>query len=1190
MSKGSRQSLVELEEGEFPGGEDEFPLGLGCALDLFREKDEVIEILKSLPEVYVDRSATENAYEKYQRILDRYQEQPHLLDKHIEEMIEILISQVRIGSSLKYLSLKFLRQIFKVRGPKEVVKRMPHEIADLVPVLIYLESENLDDSNTWESGYVLVMWLSILVINPFHLKLLDGQQQDNQNGDSSIAARLMNVCKKCLVLNNNIGTAAPFLVAKFLTRPDMQQIYMSDFIDWTCKNIQDKTAFGIRVGSFASLSAIFKHAKRQEILQYSENVLKAVVNSEYEKCDTVLRKAGTKLVQRIGMVFLRTKIAPWRYQRGNRSLLKNLQGNKPLSQKEVEKRDIQIKDDDESVNYQELSQYSDAIETILDKLLESLKDKDTVVRWSAAKGIGRVTNRLPKDYADEVVENLLQSFSPRESNGAWHGGCLALAELSRRGLLLPERLDTVIPVIKKAMVYDEIRGNFSVGSHVRDAACYVLWAFARAFEPKVVEPYVHDIATSLLVVMLFDREVNCRRAASAAFQENVGRQGNFPHGIDIVTVADYFSIGNRQNAFTNISLEIGKFEIYTKPMIDHLVELKFNYFDAMVRELAAEALGKLGQFEPDYMITQILPKLIPLCYDLDTFTSNGALYSVGHILVKLQEIKKLELSATTLEDIRMIVQKVMERKFRGSTKGNELIRQGLCFFIKCLAQAKMPFHKEDEFLAISYKFLLENIPNVDRKTKTLATECLRHYFLEFYFKNPSRHSSIAGILGQFAAHLKATSMPTRQGFAFALGHLPIEVLRENFLPVMEALVSCAHIQRDTTVWAESRREALLAINNILSAQPFTTEDNWDKGIPVQLINHKPLYECLLVSMDDYTTDKRGDIGSWVREASMSCIQTLTTKLAECSPSNSGQYLDPSIVTKFMGLIAKQAVEKIDNLRVRAGKIFAQLLHHKNPIIEQVPQRQQIVQIFSEEFVTGANWRSTSQTFPRFVELLKFEEYSYPLLSGFVVSGGSLSDSVMKDANGAVKNYIHASGAMGDAEIIRISEILLQIFKDNLKVERVTLPLMKFVTQLLQSNVLSSLLTSHISFGVRLIELLKSEVINTTRVEKIIAAVDLLCELIQGPPDVMRNSLKRLMVYLCHGYPRVRIITAQKLYESIITYADDTVDISPENLEEVMSLLSETRWDQDVSVLKPHRNHICDLLGVPKPNLLRPSPT
>lgn len=100
--------------------------------------------------------------------------------------------------------------------------------------------------------------------------------------------------------------------------------------------------------------------------------------------------------------------------------------------------------------------------------------------------------------------------------------------------------------------YPKIRGNFSIGAHVRDAACYVLWAFARAFEPNVIQPFVHDIATSLIVAMCFDREVNCRRAASAAFQENVGRQGNFPYGIDIITVADYFAVGVRTNAYTQV--------------------------------------------------------------------------------------------------------------------------------------------------------------------------------------------------------------------------------------------------------------------------------------------------------------------------------------------------------------------------------------------------------------------------------------------------------------------------------------------------------------------------------------------------------------------------------------------------------------------------------------------------------------
>jgi hypothetical protein len=41
----------------------------------------------------------------------------------------------------------------------------------------------------------------------------------------------------------------------------------------------------------------------------------------------------------------------------------------------------------------------------------------------------------------------------------------------------------------------------------------VCWAFARAHEPGVLKPYVNRIASSLLIVTSFDREVNCRRAA-----------------------------------------------------------------------------------------------------------------------------------------------------------------------------------------------------------------------------------------------------------------------------------------------------------------------------------------------------------------------------------------------------------------------------------------------------------------------------------------------------------------------------------------------------------------------------------------------------------------------------------------------------------------------------------------------------
>ena len=48
----------------------------------------------------------------------------------------------------------------------------------------------------------------------------------------------------------------------------------------------------------------------------------------------------------------------------------------------------------------------------------------------------------------------------------------------------------------------------SVGSHVRDAAAYVCWAFARAYESDVVAPAVHSLAPALLAVACYDREVS----------------------------------------------------------------------------------------------------------------------------------------------------------------------------------------------------------------------------------------------------------------------------------------------------------------------------------------------------------------------------------------------------------------------------------------------------------------------------------------------------------------------------------------------------------------------------------------------------------------------------------------------------------------------------------------------------------
>ena len=49
--------------------------------------------------------------------------------------------------------------------------------------------------------------------------------------------------------------------------------------------------------------------------------------------------------------------------------------------------------------------------------------------------IGRITGRLPKQLADEVVGALMELFSPTESESAWHGGEWFLTTIAKEQLI-----------------------------------------------------------------------------------------------------------------------------------------------------------------------------------------------------------------------------------------------------------------------------------------------------------------------------------------------------------------------------------------------------------------------------------------------------------------------------------------------------------------------------------------------------------------------------------------------------------------------------------------------------------------------------------------------------------------------------------------------------------------------------------
>ncbi|KAG8128952.1 hypothetical protein E2320_015739 [Naja naja] len=80
----------------------------------------------------------------------------------------------------------------------------------------------------------------------------------------------------------------------------------------------------------------------------------------------------------------------------------------------------------------------------------------------------------------------------------------------------------------------------------------------------------------------------------------------------------------------------------------------------------------------------------------------------------------------------------------------------------------------------------------------------------------------------------------------------------------------------------------------------------------------------------------------------------------------------------------------------------------------------------------------------------------------------------------------------------------------------------------------------------------------------------------------KKVLFQLFLLLCHPFPVIRKTTASQIYEMLITYSDIA---EPDVLENAMTILSDTNWDADLPFLRKQRNYLCDLMKVPKPQLV-----
>lgn len=1156
-----------------------------------------------------------SAIKKAQSIMDKYQEQGQLLEPHLESIVSPLMHIVRTKTIESGIESGDILEVIKplciiiytlvtVCGYKTVLKFFPHQVSDLELAVSLLEkchgvtavlsSIRQESTGEMETRCTMLLWLSILVLIPFDLSSVDTALAEAgssvKDAPPPLVERIIVVCKDYLSNPGPMRKIAGLLLSRLLTRPDMKPALIS-FIQWTQEALStsmDGTANIFLVpGITEAMAAIFKVGGRDILFDVASTVWQETCNlikSTAAARSPLLRKLLIKLTQRVGLTYLPQRVPLWRYVGRNSLLGENLSSAAPSTNHENESgKELESTINVENGEAEEEIDVPEVIEEIIEQLLSGLRDKDTVVRWSAAKGIGRVTGRLTAVLADEVLGSILEFFSPAEGDGSWHGGCLALAELARRGLLLPGRLPEVVPFIVKALHYDIRRGPHSIGSHVRDAAAYVCWAFGRAYSHSVMKGILEELVPHLLTIACYDREVNCRRAAAAAFQENVGRQGSFPHGIDIINAADYFSLSSRSNSYQNVAVYIAQFKGYLFPFVEELLQSKLCHWDRGLRELAAVSLASLVKYDIAYFGDAVLDKLIPWTLSADLNLRHGATLAIAEVVLALHQYGHIFTSDKEKAIAGIVPAIEKARLYRG--KGGEIMRSSVSRLIECTSISHIPLSPKTRKILLDT--LNDNLRHPNAQIQVCAVQSLKEFVRTYLISADA--FLVKDITSKYLQVLRSDpNVAAKRGSALALSVLPYEFLIADWRIILKTLcAACLVPENPDDRDAETRVNAVRGLATVCETLTGACIDS-TLSVPASEkslldVIKNAVVDCLFKALEDYSVDNRGDVGSWVREAAMEALEKCTyiicrsltvftgngIKMRQEYTSDEGfmsdtqkenSLFDSNLAARLIGAIAKQAVEKIDKVREIAGRALQRILHNDNIFVPYIPHRCELEVIVPKDGTF--NWAAPSNCFPCLVRLLQFNEYRSSVLSGLVISIGGLADSLRKASLSALLEYIQISSD-GEPKIDKekaklLSIDFLEIFRHYPKIDRITIPTLKTIEILFTKGIFLYLEECEQSFGLGILESLRIELKGSKDVTKLLTGIDVLAHVSSMQEPTRSQALSQFFSFLGHPYPKVRKACADQVYLFLLQNGEQF--LNDNTLNEVIELIGETCWD------------------------------
>lgn len=848
---------------------------------------------------------------------------PPIIDAYLASLLKATPRHVEPHLDIRTALSTILYTLCKVRGAKVIVGFFNNEPRYLESILSSLEEvASSNEDVDWKVPYVLLLWLSHLLLTPFDLASISatpvggGQPAGLQLPDTlpPVAQRIIQMGTEYLSASTKAQDAAAAMLVRLVIRPDMQKLRLGDFlVDYAIGRLSPAadlpSSIYHQLGPLRFLAGIATSADLGHLVPKVYRACERLANDESASpvaTNAVGKKLTVKAFRNIAILTLRSS---------------SISG--PL------------------LSFLETT---GVLEDVIDHLLQSLGDRDTPVRYAAAKAISLIISELEPEMGHEVIQAVLDTFKediPRTSTNIdyqtvnalkWHGLTLTLSHALFKRSASPAQLPDILEALVSALNFEQRTATgSSIGTNVRDAANFGIWSLSRRYTSNELSSVhaetlrftsdttngmtvIQAMAIQLLLSACLDPAGNIRRGSSAALQELIGRHPNHViEGISVVQIVDYQAVGLRKRALIDVAGKAAALDrSYWEALIGGLVQWRgLRSVDVASREAAAESLRCLVSVNTEpgnqQYISELLLAELEHSPPSDIESLHGLLCSLSSLLlvyndtsspahssllhrrywdgVKSTGAFQVDLNPRSLKSelpvaaSRLVTEVCRHEKVYVAENGTD----GVVSF------ADMD-HLVQRLLARHEDAILHVVPEMSKQLyhlRELTAESLGCIDIQNLVKAVKSDGSRAVLSGA--------------GRAIALGTIAAQH-EDGLVDEASALAISTLTSLTTVMNVEWRVIGLRALQ--VSLEGLTSSSKWDPEIIATVFN------ALHTGMTDHTIDERGDIGSLVRLQALTCVSRLLA-LHTIDPDDDHSRVLQSDVLRL-------SLEKLNRVRGRAA--------------------------------------------------------------------------------------------------------------------------------------------------------------------------------------------------------------------------------------------------------------------------------